>query len=315
MNAPRHSRAARPGGLFTLGETLAVFIPQDGTALAAARAYRRTVAGSEANVAAAVTRLGLAARLVTVVGHDGLGDAVERELVEWGIDARVGRSDLPTGTLVRELATGGASQAVHLRAGSAATEMGPKQVEAGWSPDFDAVFVTGITAVRSPATLAAVHRTVELARQAGSLVVCDPNFRPRLAGPEVFRDALSTIRGRVDVAIGDADELGLLSGTTPDEAADALLDQGCRLVITKLGAGGAKARDKSAEYHVPAHATRVVDTVGAGDAFAGGVVVGLIEGATVAELLELGSKVAARVVATMGDIEGLPYRDELDVPR
>lgn len=316
MSASEQARAKRgatdqTGGLFTLGETLAVFIPQDGAALGGAAAYRRTVAGSEANVAVAVTRLGLPARLVTVVGRDGLGDAVEHTLVDWGIDARVGHSDRPTGVLVRDLATDSSASAVHLRSGSAATELAPQHVEAAWAPNFAAVFVTGITAVRSPSALEAVQCTVGLARRAGSLVICDPNYRPILAAPQVFRDALSTLRGQVDVAIGDANELALLSGTSPRAAANALLDQGCRLVITKLGADGARAQDRSGDYYIPTRAAAVVDTVGAGDAFAGGAIVGLIEGATVNQMLELGSAIAARVVATAGDVEGLPLRGEL----
>lgn len=310
MNAPTAAR-----GLFTIGETLAVFIPSDGASLATATSYWRTVAGSEANVAAAVTRLGLPARLVTVVGRDGLGDAVEHALTAWGVDARVGRSALPTGTLVRELASGGPSSAVHLRTDSAATALAPDQVDAAWSPEVAAVFVTGITAVRSASALAAVQRTVDLARDAGALVVCDPNLRPRVAGPDAFARALATIRGAVDVAIGDAAELAVLSGAAPADAASALLDQGCRLVISKLGPGGATARDASGEYSVASRATRVVDTVGAGDAFAGGVIAGLIEGASVTELLDLGSAVAAHVVGTAGDIEGLPFRSELGVAR
>lgn len=301
----------RSGRFFTLGEALAVFIPNDGASLATATAYRRTVAGSELNVAAAVLRLGHPARFVTVVGRDGLGDAVDQALTGWGIDARVGRSDRPTGTLVRELATGGPTAAVHLRTDSAATELGPDQVDAAWSPDVAAVFVTGITAVRSPSASAAVRRTVELARAAGAVVVCDPNLRPRIAGPDAFARALSTIRGLVDVAVGDPAELALLSGTSPADAPAALLEQGCRLVITKFGAGGARAVDAAGTYSAPSQATGVVDTVGAGDAFAGGVIAGLLEGATVAEMLDLGSAVAARVVATAGDIEGLPFRDEM----
>ena len=304
MNGKNPATDKRPESLFTLGETLAVFIPWYASGLSTASAYRRTVAGSEANVAAAVVRLGLAARLVTMVGEDGLGDAVEIALADWGVDARVGRSNRPTGTLVRELATGGASGAIHLRAGSAATELAPEHVSAAWSDNFDAVFVTGITAVRSPTALAAVEQTVELARKTGSMVVCDPNFRPRLGSVEEFRAALSTIVGRIDVAIGDAFELSLLSGTSPRAAADALLDQGCRLVITKLGPDGVMATDRTGSYFAPSQAKSIVDTVGAGDAFAGGAIVGLLEGASVSEVLELGSVVAARVVGAAGDVEG-----------
>ena len=70
------------GRLFTLGEALAVFIPTDSPSLQSALSYRRTVAGSECNVAVGVSRLGLPATFVTVVGNDGLGDAVEQTPID-----------------------------------------------------------------------------------------------------------------------------------------------------------------------------------------------------------------------------------------
>ncbi len=302
----------RSGGLFTLGEALAVFLPQNNASMASATLYRRTVAGSETNVAVGVTRLGIPARLVTIVGNDALGDAVESTLREWGIDAVVGRSERATGVLVRELAGGEPARAVHLRTASAATELAPAHVDSAWSGEAAAVFVTGITAVRSASARAAVVRAVELARSTDALVIADPNFRSSLGSRAQFSSALSAIRGRVDVAVGDEHELALLSGTSARDAVAALLDQGCRLVITKFGSDGAAATDGSLEYRVDSLAAHVKDTVGAGDAFAAGLVVGLIEGASVPRTLELASAVAARVVESEGDIEGLPLRGELN---
>lgn len=302
--------------LFTLGEVLAVFLAEDAT-LAEATRFRRTVAGSEANLAAGVVRLGVPARLVTTVGRDALGDAIARTLDNWGIDAHVSRSDLPTGTLVRDLAGTSPANAVHLRTGSAATEIGASQVNAAWGPGIDAVFVTGITAVRSESARAAVERTVRLARDGGALVVVDPNLRLRLGGHEQFREALSGLAGLIDIAIGDPAELALL--TDANDPVSALLDSGCRLVVTKRGADGAVATDGRSEFRVATRATSVVDTVGAGDSFAAGFLAATLQGGSVTDALELGSVVAARVVATAGDTEGLPtmaqIRNELQGAR
>lgn len=309
-----HARIEGPTTeLFTLGETLAVFLPEDDASLATARHYRRTIAGSEANVAIALARLGRRARLLTVVGEDGLGDAIESDLDRLGVDAVIGRSPLSTGVLVRELADGERPhQAINLRAASAATALSRDHVDRAWVTDPAAVFVTGITAVRSHTAREAVELTVQRAHESGALVVVDPNFRPRLAGRDAFASALAPLRGRIDVAIGDVDELALLSGSDPASAVDALLHEGCRWVIVKRGADGAAAYDGSAEVIAPSRATVVRDTVGAGDAFAAGVIAGLVDGHTMPECLERAAAVAARVVAAPGDIEGLPTGDELD---
>ncbi|KQO95709.1 carbohydrate kinase family protein [Leifsonia sp. Leaf264] len=300
--------------LFTLGEALAVFLADD---FAAGRItppvansdYRRIVAGSESNVAVGVVRMGHEATLVTRVGTDDLGGSVSTQLSDWGIDARIIKDPRPTGVLVRGLNGVGA---IHLRGGSAATALSPEDVDRAWSPDVAAVFVTGITAVRSPSAASAVERTVELARRQGALVIADPNLRPALGTGTEYARALRPLRGRVDVAVGDLAELAVLAGTEEDVAVRALLESGCRLVVTKLGAAGVRATDGAREITMPSAATRVVDTVGAGDSFAAGLIAGLLEDLPFEDSIDLGTRVAASVVATVGDVEGIPWRADLD---
>lgn len=292
--------------LFTVGEVLAVFVVDDALPLAEATRFRRIVAGSESNVAAGFVRLGHSATLATAVGADALGDAVEASLRSWGIDTHARRSDRSTGSLVRSLAGTGPFDVVHLRTESAATTLSPTDVHDAWPADVDVVFVTGITAVRSESARRAVEHTVSLAKQQGALVVVDPNLRARLAPPSAFAAALAPVRNVADVAIGDAAELALLAGGAPQDAARALLDAGCRLVVVKHGAAGAWASDGVTEHFAPSRATAVVDSVGAGDAFAAGVIAGIVEGAGVRDVLELATGVAAPVVATAGDVEGFP---------
>ncbi|WP_164479068.1 sugar kinase [Nakamurella antarctica] len=297
--------------LFTVGEVLAVFLPTDSRTIDSASAYRRTVAGSESNVAAATARLGNRARFVTAVGSDALGDAVENTLRECGIDVRAHRVPQPTGVIVRDLARGGPCQSVHLRSGSAATSIGPEMIDEAWTSDVAAVFVTGITAVRSASARLAVERTVQLARSNGALVIVDPNLRLTLGTAADFTRALDCVRGNADIAIGDLAELALMAGSTEDAAVAALVNQGCRIVVTKLGAAGAVATDGALTHHTPSRAISVVDTVGAGDAFAAGFIAATLDGAGIRAALEWASAVAAPVVGASGDIEGLPTRAQV----
>ena len=298
--------------LFTVGEVLAVMLAEPQRSLAEATTYRRIIAGSESNVAAGFVRLGHRATLVTRVGKDGFGDAIVDALESWGIDAVAGRSDRPTGVIARILGTNAGGESIQLRTGAAATELGPHDIDAAWRDDIAVVFVTGITAVRSEGGRLAVERTVELARRDGALVVVDPNVRPKLASPAQFTAALAGLRGHIDVAIGDAEELAVLAGTSCDSAPRTLLDEGCRAVVCKLGAAGAVVITPDTEYRVSSRAVEVVDTVGAGDAFAAGYLAALVEGSSMDAALELASAVAAAVVATVGDVEGLPSRGSLE---
>jgi sugar/nucleoside kinase (ribokinase family) len=297
--------------LFTVGEALAVFLVDQDLPMSEATRFRRTVAGAETNVAAGVIKLGLPARLVTTVGQDALGDAVVGTLSNWKIDTRVERSLKPTGVLIRTLAPGIPAVAVHLRDNSAATEIRVEQIDAAWSDEVSVVFVTGITAVRSASAKAAVERTVELARASGALVVADANLRLRLGDATAFTNALAGIRGKIDIAIGDLTELAILAGSPESAAVTTLLSLGCGIVITKLGADGAEATDGSHIFRTPTFATEIIDTVGAGDAFAAGFIAAHLREESLEECLRWGSVVAASVVATAGDIEGLPGLDDV----
>ncbi|CAM5195541.1 2-dehydro-3-deoxygluconokinase [Castellaniella defragrans] len=105
----------------------------------------------------------------------------------------------------------------------------------------------------------------------------------------------------------------LLTGLQrPEDIARFYLSAGAKLVIIKLGAGGAyydNGREQGEVDAVPV--ARIVDTVGAGDGFAVGVISSLLEGDTVARAVARGAWIGARAVQVMGDTEGLPTREVL----
>lgn len=298
-----------PLHLLTVGEALAVLHVEDGLPLAEATRFRRTVAGAELNVAHGFVRLGHRAGLVTAVGRDALGDAVLDRLRSSEIASEVQRIEAPTGVLIRELGTAGPIGTVHLRAGSAGSQVSADMVAAAWDPSVNVVYVTGITMVLSKSARGAVTTLVSLAREHGATVVLDPNLRERVAPASRFAEVLAGLHGQVDVVVGDLPELALFAGTTPQDAVASCLDLGCRVVVTKRGADGAEATDGHTTVSRSAiPIPLVVDTIGAGDAFTAGFLAGHLESGDLARGLDLGVRVAAKVVATAGDLEGFPRR-------
>lgn len=297
--------------LATLGEALAVFLVDDGVPIADSTRYRRISAGAEANVAAGFVRMGHAATYATVLGRDAVGDAVLSDLRSWGIEVVSRRSDAPTGVLIRQPSTDSSADAVNLRRGAAAEFLDESDGIRAWGDGADVVYVTGLTLVRSPGAAQAVVALVDAARESGALVVLDPNLRRRIAPPADFRAALEVLRGKYDIALGDPVELGLLvSEECSDPVAD-LLESGCQLVVEKSGAAGVVARDGHNTIVTPSGAQRVVDTVGAGDAFTAGLLSGIVEGLPLALSLDRAAGLAAAVVETPGDVEGIPWRRTL----
>jgi 2-dehydro-3-deoxygluconokinase len=110
-------------------------------------------------------------------------------------------------------------------------------------------------------------------------------------------------------------ERGLLAGRdSPRGIADFYLERGARGVVVKLGPAGSYFATPGESGQVAGIAVeRVVDTVGAGDGFAVGVVSALLEGLDFAAAAARGNAIGARVVQFPGDCDGLPTRDELEL--
>lgn len=297
--------------LATIGEVLTVFLSTDQLPLSSGRQFHRITAGAEANVAAGFVRLGHLASLATVIGEDATGDGALSDLLSWGIQVNARRSDRPTGVIVRTPGGGSNSGALHMREGAAAESLDERESAAAWGEGADAVFVTGITMVRSESARRAVLDLVRRARVSGATVIIDPNVRLSLGSLSTYSAALAEIRGEGDIALGSAEELAALAGTRTEDATKTLLDFGYRIVVEKRGALGALASDTTGTYESPSVAWSVVDTVGAGDAFTSGFVTAVLEGLDLQKALDRGSLVAAHVVATPGDVEGIPIRRDL----
>ncbi len=105
-----------------------------------------------------------------------------------------------------------------------------------------------------------------------TLIAVDPNCRPGvLEDPDAYRARLDGVMRRSDLVKVSTEDLAWLDPGTPERtAAHALLDLGPTAVLLTCGADGAVAIGPWGELRVPAPPVRVVDTIGAGDAFTGG---------------------------------------------
>jgi fructokinase len=107
-----------------------------------------------------------------------------------------------------------------------------------------------------------------------TLVVVDPNCRPAAIRDEAgYRARLDRILARTDVVKTSEEDLAWLApGVPPEAAARGLLARGARVALVTLGAEGALVVTREGTVAVPAPPARVVDTIGAGDAFLGAFV-------------------------------------------
>jgi len=201
------------------------------------------------------------------------------------------------------------------RKGSAASQMTVDDVDVDWLTSARHLHATGVFPAISATTLPAAIKTMDVMRAAGRTISFDPNLRPTLwASTEAMRTAINDLASRADWVLPGMEEGLLLTGeTTPEGVAQFYRKLGAKLVVVKLGAEGAYYdSDTAGTGRVPGFPVKeVIDTVGAGDGFAAGVVSALLEGRSVPDAVRRGSWIGARAVQVLGDTEGLPTRAQL----
>ncbi len=126
------------------------------------------------------------------------------------------------------------------------------------------------------------------------------------------RDDFEPFLERTNILILNKREVEKISGAGYEDGARKLMAKGCNLVAVTLGSEGCFIANKEGSWTVSGFPAQVVDTTGAGDAFAAGFLAGILENRTPVTCGKLGNAVAARCVAKMGARAGLPSRSELE---
>jgi 2-dehydro-3-deoxygluconokinase len=255
------------------------------------------VAGAEANVAVSLARYGHDASVVSIVPDNALAQGAVAELRRWNVDTRGVRTG--AGRMGLYFLTPGAgqrpSEVLYDRAHSAFALAAPDTID--WSAALagaDWLHVSGVTPAVSADGAEAALRAVKAARAAGVKVSYDANFRAKLweargGDPKPTLDALFA---EADVVFAEARDIALLTGERPSDngqaahIAFARYPKLQRIAYTERKIVSADHHELSARMHTRGANLRarthtmtgIVDRIGGGDAFAAGLLHGLISG-------------------------------------
>ena len=252
--------------------------------------------GSGANVAAWLAADGAAVTFVGRVGNDDNGRLRVGELVDLGVKARVAvDAEHPTATVVVVVSPDGDRTMLPDRGANAF--LSPADVPAEEFAAGGHLHLSGYALFDERSREAALH-ALALARSSEMTISIDPSSAQPLR--DVGADAFLSWTAGADICLPNVAEALALSGTT--DAAEALrrLAQSYGETVITLGEDGAVWSDGTSFLHVPAVATHVIDTTGAGDAFAAGYLSALIRGANPQKRLDHAVALAARAVAVRG---------------
>lgn len=276
-----------------------------------------TTGGAESNVAIGLARLGHSVRFAGRVGDDEVGVLVTRTLRAEGVDVEHLRvdPDRPTGLLLVERRVDDISSVIYHRAGSAGSALASDDLVAALEAGCRVLHASGVTPALSETAAAATERAMRQARDAGATVVFDVNHRSRLWSREEAAAVLGPLARLADVVLASEGELELVADADAAEGAAvaALLEAGVGRVVVKRGGDGASLSTPDARIDRPAARVDVVDSIGAGDAFAAGFISGLLDGLADEAVLDRAVITGAFAVAAAGDWNGAPTRRELDL--
>jgi len=304
--------------VITVGEAMALLMACEPLPLEQVARFERATAGAELNVSVGLARLGFQVGYISRLGADSLGRNLLAFMKAEGIDLRHVQTDgrYPTGFMLKSMALDGSDpQIEYFRRGSAASHMSLNDMPAEVVREARLLHLTGISPALSGTCLDLVFGLAGQARRAGRLVSFDPNLRPRLWPSQAAMVAtLNELAEQADLVLPGLAEGKLLTGCRHAEGiADFYLARGASQVVVKLGPEGAYYASASERGIAPGRRVeRVVDTVGAGDGFAVGVISALLDGLPLSAAAARGNAVGARVVRFRGDCEGLPTRAQLD---
>ncbi|ROR28257.1 2-keto-3-deoxygluconate kinase [Mobilisporobacter senegalensis] len=299
------------------GEPMALFMADTYGPLEEVEHFTRSLAGAEVNVCIGLTRLGHKATYITRLGDEPLGHYIENFLKKESIGTEFITYDpiYKTGFQLKSKVKSGDPYVPYYRKGSAASHMGIKEIDAIDFNGIKLVHITGIPPALSDTCREATYRLIERAKENHIFITFDPNLRPALwESQEVMTQTINDIASKCHMILpGTSEGLILMGSEDPEKIADFYQGLGIKKVLVKLGPDGAYVRDEDTSYTVPGFKVeKVVDTVGAGDGFAAGVISGLLENLSIKESVLRGNAIGSIQVTHISDNEGLPTRQELD---
>ncbi|OIK09272.1 sugar kinase [Bacillus sp. MUM 13] len=300
----------------TFGEAMAMFIAAEKGPLHEVKQFNRELAGAETNVAIGLAKLGLRAGWASKVGRDAFGDFIIQRLNSESVDiSRVlADKDHPTGFQIKSKVDKGDPEVQYFRKGSAASFLEKSDFSEEYFSKARHLHLTGIPLAISLSAREFSHEALSFMKKEKNTISFDPNLRPGLwNSKQEMIEEINRMAVQADYFLPGIEEGEVLTGfKDPCDIASFYLEKGVKLVVIKLGENGAYYESLKEKGTIPSFkADKVIDTVGAGDGFAVGVISGILENLSVYESVLRGNAIGSLAVQSPGDNDGYPTKDEL----
>jgi|SRR5215216_350845 len=287
------------------------------------KTFAAYVGGCPTNVSVAAQRLNLQTALLTAVGEDYVGDFVLNFLRKEGVDIQFAKRkpESRTSAFLLAIEPPETFSIVPYRDNCSDLQLSIVDVLSSPIAQSRSIFITGSGLSHEPSRSATLL-AAEKAHIHGTKVIFDLDYRPEMwPDKSGFSQAIQSGFPMADVVLGTTDEFEKAmpntftkgeNWTASENGIDAVLAMGAEVVVVKRGAKSTLVYTSSGEkWAVPTFSVKVLNVLGAGDAFTGGFLYGYLKGWEIYRAVRMGNACGAIVVTRHGCANFMPYEEEV----
>jgi 5-dehydro-2-deoxygluconokinase len=276
--------------------------------------FAALVGGCPTNISVGTRRLGLKSALLTGVGDDHVGRFIVHFLNREGVETKFipTKNGHRTSAVLLGIEPPDKFPITFYRDNCADIELNINDAFAAPLADTRLLLISGTGLSKDPSR-AATLAAAEAAGGHGAEVVLDIDYRPTAwSDVRAFGISIRTALPLCDIAIGTEDEIKAATGAVTDEDAVQILLKGVRkAVVYKRGADGSRVYTTNGQiYDAAPFRIDVLNTLGAGDAFASGFLYGYLSGWGWQKSARMGNATGAIVVTRQGCANDMPVLGE-----
>lgn len=301
--------------VITIGEAMIAFDPGATGPLKFVNTFEKKVGGAELNLAIGCARLGLKSGYISRLGNDEFGKYIQNFARGEGIDISQVKlvNGYPTSLNFKEIMEDGSVRTFYYRDKSPVLSMTSDDLNEDYFKQAKILHLTGIFPAINQKNIEIFEHAISLAKKHGLRISFDPNIRLRMWSKEEARDTLSKILPHVDILLAGDEEMDIIIGENdPDVIIEKMKELGISYIAIKQGEKGSVGYFNGEKIVAPpVKASKVVDTVGAGDGFNSGILYGYLQNWSLTKTLEFANTIGSMVVSVKGDNEGLPYYEDV----
>ena len=299
--------------VIAIGELLIDMIAEkSGVSLEEQTTFKRYAGGAPANFAVGVQRLGLSAGVITKVGDDFFGRFLIKTLNDEHIDISQIKitNEYKTALAFVDLDGTRSPSFSFYRSPCADIMLNENEIDEEYIKSAKLLMCGTVSLADEPAR-SAIYKAIEYARKHGLQVACDPNLREDLWHFKDPREHLFKVLKNTDIFLPSISEAELITGEKGEKAFEAILELGPSIVGVTHGADGSTILTKNEKFSAPSYKVQVVDTTGAGDAWAAGIIAGLLTNMSLSEIPYFANAISALKITRKGAMN-IPNRKEVE---